>query len=381
MPYLAMNPDGDRVLPLDVGVNDHVLCPLCECNLRVRSSHYNRGNFVAEHFFHPAGSMCPGESTVQAKMKTVAAMKLREIFPAASVAHEEPIPKIEHTADVLATFERPVFPYGNGIAVEFRPTNDDKQVDAISSEVLRAGYTVYWAYQEDFDGHDMSFREDQLRTPWPHAIPITEDIDGYSEVVQQLLKPDSPDAVEISVPFPDEYLRAHALEVVPPLRGYYDSGTSPDGWQKISSLSLHGKGTERAWVNVIQAPSDHVFLEFWKKDMDKGNSSYLICHIGEELPDRFEQFMDSAQTWFKRGYSNENSDLWVSGPSISFCGTSLCESWLSLAKTPRGPVRIIIGRKDLKGNTRTWSVPYRKGDLSRLAALRHPVKQVFSETG
>ncbi len=136
MPYLAMNPDGDRVLPLDVGVNDHVLCPLCECNLRVRSSHYNRGNFVAEHFFHPAGSMCPGESTVQAKMKTVAAMKLREIFPSASVAHEEPIPKIEHTADVLVTFERPVFPYGNGIAVEFRPTNDDKQVDAISSEVL-----------------------------------------------------------------------------------------------------------------------------------------------------------------------------------------------------------------------------------------------------
>jgi hypothetical protein len=162
-------------------------------------------------------------------MKTVAAMKLREIFPSASVAHEEPIPKIEHTADVLATFESPVFPYGNGIAVEFRPTNDGKQVDAISSEVLRAGYTVYWAYQEDFDGHDMSFREDQLRTPWPHAIPITEDVDGYSEVVQQLLKPDSPGAVEISVPFPDEYLRAHALEVVPPLRGYYDSGTSPDG--------------------------------------------------------------------------------------------------------------------------------------------------------
>jgi len=313
-------------------------------------------------------------------MKTVAAMKLREIFPSASVGHEIQIPKTERIAEVLATFDSPVFPYGNGITVVFRPTKDDKQVDAISSEVLQAGYAVYWAYQEDFEGHDMTLREDHLRTPWPHAIPITEDDDGYSEVVQQLLKPESPDEVEISVPFPDEYLRAHALEVVPPLRGYYDSGTSPDGWQKISSISLHGEGPERAWVNVIQAPSDHIFLEFWKKDMDRSKSSYLICHIGEEFPKQFEQFMDGAQAWFKRGHSREESNQWVSGPSINFRGTVLCESWLSLAKTPKGPVRLTICRKDLKENTRTWSVVYEKGDLSRLAALRHPVKKVFSET-
>jgi len=64
---------------------------------------------------------------------------------------------------------------------------------------------------------------------------------------------------------------------------------------------------------------------------------------------------------------------------LSFRGTSLCESWISIAKVPYGPVKITVARQDKKGNTRTLSMNYRKGDLGRLAALRYPVQRLFGE--
>jgi hypothetical protein len=42
-------------------------------------------------------------------------------------------------------------------------------------------------------------------------------------------------------------------------------------------------------------------------------------------------------------------------------------------------VKIVVARRDKKRNTRTWAVDYRKGDLGRLATLRHPIRRLFGE--
>jgi hypothetical protein len=52
---------------------------------------------------------------------------------------------------------------------------------------------------------------------------------------------------------------------------------------------------------------------------------------------------------------------------------------LSLVKVPFGPVKFVVARRDIKGNTRTWAVNYRSGDLGRLAALRHPIRRLFGD--
>ena len=91
MPYLAMRPNGDRVISLDVDGSDEILCPLCEGPLFLRRSHYNSGRFVSKHFVHHPGSECSGESNLHAKLKTIAAMKLREVFESATVDHEQSI--------------------------------------------------------------------------------------------------------------------------------------------------------------------------------------------------------------------------------------------------------------------------------------------------
>lgn len=377
MPYLAMRPDGKQILPLDVEADETVRCPLCEDRLRLRRSHYNRGSFVSRHFVHPAGSSCSGESNLHAKLKTIAAMKLRELFTTATVEHEKKIPGTNRIADVVATFDEPIFPFGKGIVVEVQHKNHEKEIGAISGEVLSSGYSVYWAYQSDFDGHDMTFAEHRVRTTWPDAIPLTEGTDGYADCVQQLLDPEPVESVELEIPIPAEYFRAHALEVIPPLRGYYREGQSPEGWEKSDSVSIHGKGRERAWVNVLRSPSNHIFLEFWKKDTKTSKSEYLIVHIGSEFPQRFEEFMGSTHRWFEADEASQQEDHWIPGGSLSFRGTTLCESWMSIAKVPSGPVKIIVGRRDKKGNTRTWSVDYRKGDLGRLAALRQPIQRIF----
>lgn len=337
MPYFAMRPDGDRVLPLDVENDEEILCPLCEDPLFVRRSHYNRGRFVSKHFVHPSGAECPGASNLHAKLKTIAAMKLREIFESATVDHERKIPGTDRVADVVATFSEELYPFGKGFVVKIQHEHGEKDIGPVSWDYLQAGYSVFWAYQSDFEGHDMTFAEHRVKKPWPHAVPIVEELNGYPESVQRLLNPPAPTEVPLEVSFPAEYLRAHALEVIPPLRGYYKEGCSPEGWEKIDAVSIHGKGRKRAWVNVLRSPSNHIFLEWWKKDTERGDLEYLIVHIGSEFPERFEQFMEEAREWFNSGSADQQVAHWVGGASLSFRGTALCESWISITKVPYGP--------------------------------------------
>jgi hypothetical protein len=307
-------------------------------------------------------------------------MKLREVFESATVDHEQSISGTNRIADVVATFSEEIHPFGKGFIIEIRHKHDDKNIGSVLRDYLKAGYSVFWAYQSDFKRHDMNFVEHRVKQPWPHAVPIVEGLDGYSESVQRLMDPPERPEVMMEIPFPREYLRAHALEAIPPLRGYYDDGVSPEGWRKIDAISLHEKGRGRAWINVLHSPSNHIFLEWWKKDTEQGNSEYMIVHIGSEFPERFETFMEDTKGWFDSGNADQQVSHWVGGASLNFRGTKLCGSWVSIAKVPYGPVKIVVARRDKKGNTRMWAVNYRKGDLGRLAALRHPIRRLFDES-
>jgi len=238
---------------------------------------------------------------------------------------------------------------------------------------------VYWAYQSDFDDHDMTFAEHRVRTVWPDAVPPVEGLDGYPECVQALLDPEPPEAVELSVPVPHEYWRAHALEVASPSQSRKGDELRTPGWVALETVWLHGKGREIVWVNVLRAPSDDIFLESWTKDRQTDETAFLPARPDAGTVAAFETFLEDARSAFSEAAvpRSDETEEWVSVASLDFAGTQACESWLSIAKPPQGRLKVIVGRRDRRGNTRTLATNYRQGDLSRLAQVRAALAGVF----
>lgn len=233
----------------------------------------------------------------------------------------------------------------------------------------------------DFDGHEMTVIPERLRTVWPEAVPITEGIEGYPECVQPLLDPPEPDPpVRLAVTFPNEYWRAHALEIVSPSHGRREDELAAPGWEALDTVWLHGAGPELEWVNVLQAPSNDIFLGFWRKDFETDELAFLPARVEATVVENLDAFLDKARTSFERGETYRSNAEWVPVASVGFAGTQACESWLSIAKPPYSRLKIIVARRDQKGNTRTITTEYRKGDLSRLAHLRHSLDAVFDAT-
>ena len=50
-------------------------------------------------------------------------------------------------------------------------------------------------------------------------------------------------------------------------------------------------------------------------------------------------------------------------------GTRAMTGWLSLVKAPQRRIKLFVGRKDFRGNTRTLAVDYRDGDVRRLSDI------------
>lgn len=368
MPYLGLR-DSEPVMPLDVSPGETVLCPLCENEMGVRESHYNSGKFIARHFFHQSKADCGGESDAHRRMKTIAAVKLKQIFESSTVTAEQQIG--DRFADVCAEFATPLKPFGNGLVVEAQHKHDDKNIGAVTHEYLQAGYSVYWAYQSDFDGHDMEFTEKRVRRVWPDAVPLTEGVEGYAEPVQELLFSEHP-PVEIDVPFPPDYWRVHARELGSPAQDEADS----TGWWNLGDAWLHGKGGEIAWFTLLRAPDKAYWLEFWRKDRNVNESSHLPVRVGPDAVMAVEDFRETARKRLDDDRSYRSSDDWISIASAEFRGTQATMGWLSLAKAPRGRIKIIVGRKDTRGNARTLAVDYRDGDVGRLDDLEDLLDRV-----
>jgi hypothetical protein len=368
MPYLGLR-DSEPVMPLDVSPDETVLCPLCEGEMGVRESHRNRGKFIARHFFHRSSADCGGESDIHKRMKTIAAVKLGQIFESATITAEQQIG--DRFADVCAEFATPLKPFGKGLVVEAQHKHKEKNIGAVTHEYLEEGYSVYWAYQSDFDGHDMEFTEKRVRRVWPDAVPLTEGVEGYAEPVRNLLASEHP-PVEIEVPFPPDYWRTHARELGSPVQ--HDQQAT--GWWNIDDAWLHGKGGEIAWFTLLRAPDKDYWVEFWRKDRNANESRFLPVCVGPNAAAAVETFRETAREALDDDRSYRSSDDWISIASAEFPGTRATTSWLSLAKAPRGRIKLIVGRKDTRGNTRTLAVDYRNGDVRRLDNLQELLDRI-----
>lgn len=379
MPYLGMLPAGETVTPLDVDDQDTVLCPVCEEELGIRDAHYTRGTFVSRHFYHKPSTDCGGKSPLPSKHTTIAALKLREVFSQATVTDEVQVGN--RVADVVATFEEPLAPFGNGFIVEVPHTHDHMDRDASTGEYLDAGYSVYWASQSDFDDHDMTFVDHRVRTVWPDAVPAVDEWTGYPDCVNALHDPTS-QSVALDVPIPQAYWRAHALEVASPTQGRRGDDVMAPGWEALETVWLHSRGPEIAWVNLLRAPSDYVFLEFWTKDRQTDETAFLPARVAAETVAAFESFLEAARTSFGKKVVRRSDDHeGVSVATVEFAGTQACESWLSITKPPAEGLQVIVGRRDRRGNTRTLAVNYRPLDLSRLVQVRAALASVWSTAG
>lgn len=74
MPFIAVDSIDNRPrIPVGVGDDEEVQCPVCQDALRVRD-----GPSIARHFYHPPDSDCSGESPLHLRMKSIAVDKVQK---------------------------------------------------------------------------------------------------------------------------------------------------------------------------------------------------------------------------------------------------------------------------------------------------------------
>lgn len=177
MPFVAEH-DGSEVIPEEVGEDTYVSCFECGEDMTVIRSHRRDGTFVARHFRHKSnvggdnggGGGCGYESDAHRRMKSIALSKLKDTFPVESWGSEVPIG--DRRADVLVQFEHDIPRFGRGAIAEVQYRNEQKDTTAVTEEYTRAGYTVYWLDELDFEGKDVSLEDPEM--VWPNAVPEHE---------------------------------------------------------------------------------------------------------------------------------------------------------------------------------------------------------------
>lgn len=195
MPFLAHrdNADNELVVPEEVVDGETIRCPACNGQMRPRGG----GGQQARHFMHvdnlgeSDGGGCDGlgqagESEQHRLLKSLAVSGLRTRFEDFGVAHcgleyevdvtDGPSLVTERYADALLQFEGPITQrnlfFGAGVVVEVQYRNESKDVAAVTADYLKAGYSVYWAYEADFT--DSQFCIDRFNRAfnerWPNAF-------------------------------------------------------------------------------------------------------------------------------------------------------------------------------------------------------------------
>lgn len=351
MPYVAES-GGDLVSPLDVSVGETIFCPGCGGEMGIRESHYNRGKFIARHFFHKSKGDCPGESNAHFKMKTIAHYYLEDLFPMAEVEEEVGIAG-RYIADVLAEFPKPMKPFGKGLAVEVQHKNKGKDIRGTSQAYLRAGHSIYWAYQSDFDGHQLDFVEKRARLVWPDAVPAEHHWSGYHEDVKALYENDFFSPPEVEVNFPQEYWLAHDIEVASPRHG--DLQTD---WRLVDETWVRSQGRYIEWLTINQAPNDLTFLELWKKDNKTGTSRFIPIHVAPDDVSHVRAFAEGLQRLSKSDFEIASGE-WDTVETMTTTGTASTTDRLSLVADPENDLLVRFRRSDAKGNSRSVSVPFR----------------------
>ena len=185
MPFIAIDPHDNRPrIPVSVGDDEEVQCPVCNESLYVRD-----GPDIARHFYHPPDSSCGGESALHLAMKSIAVDKLQQTYPDADVHIEFKTKEVPRRADVFVEFGQPSFPLGNGIAVEVQYRHEQKDLTETTASYLTGSISVLWLFEENYEGTHPDYDDVDLPPPipvWPHSIPhgdtTTEDTSAASQL-------------------------------------------------------------------------------------------------------------------------------------------------------------------------------------------------------
>jgi len=170
MPFIAVDPVDNRPrIPVGVGDDEKVQCPVCDDVLRVRD-----GPSIARHFYHPPDSDCSGESPLHLWMKSIAADKLQKEYSDATVHVEFVTDEVPRRADVFVEFEQPKRPLGSGIAIEVQYQNEQKDFVGTTASYLDGGCSVIWLFEENYVGTRPDYEDVELPEPlpaWPFGVP------------------------------------------------------------------------------------------------------------------------------------------------------------------------------------------------------------------
>ncbi|QZA88523.1 competence protein CoiA [Salinarchaeum sp. IM2453] len=170
MPFIALDPVSERPrIPVGVGDDEEVKCPVCGGILRVKD-----GSSRARHFYHPPETACGGESALHLQMKSIAAEKLQAKYPDATVNTEFVTEDVPRRADVFVKFDEPQFPLGKGIAVEVQYQNNQKDIINTTENYLTNGASVIWLFEKNYTGDSPDYEDVSLPSPvsvWPYAVP------------------------------------------------------------------------------------------------------------------------------------------------------------------------------------------------------------------
>lgn len=164
MPWIGLRPPSDRVIPEEVEDGERVFCLGC------RMAMYPRGPTTdgrARHFFHATSGLreCPGpedggESDTHRKWKSMAVSALKQYYeptvrrcgPEVTLDVSDTDSNVdERRADAFLSFDGYDGLLGKGVIVEVQYGNKNKDLQTTTYDYLSKGFSVFWAYEEDFE--------------------------------------------------------------------------------------------------------------------------------------------------------------------------------------------------------------------------------------
>lgn len=155
MTFVALE-DGKVIPAVHASSSTDYTCRECGGRLRLRSAHRRQGEFVAAHFFHPAGDAgcSTGESEEHRWMKAMAFAKAKERWPDADIEYEGVVG--DRRADILITFSKQAnnpaaVTADTGLAIECQYKHETKDIQAVTTHYLNHGYGALWLKHEYFD--------------------------------------------------------------------------------------------------------------------------------------------------------------------------------------------------------------------------------------
>ena len=238
MPFTGIL-DEDIVWPDDVDDSSTVTCPNCGDKMHVRSGHTTEDGVLKPRCFvhNPdasVGGMCPGgESDEHKLMKYVVSRRLRRMYDHGTVERECNIPETDRIGDVVVTFEEPFGEFGRGVVAEVQYRHDDKDIEAVTTEYLQSGYSVYWLNESHFSSDFETVEFPDLITAWPNCVPTTGEWQGLEPAVQELDKFGTRYPIEVK--FPPEFIESHRQE----LKDWWWMGYGKYDFDLVRSLSAN----------------------------------------------------------------------------------------------------------------------------------------------